>query len=560
MIIRIFEYLTKENPILGLFLVVALVLRAVGVGYGTPLWVVADEPSLIFGALKMMELKTVLPVLHDEAFRGLLYYTPYLSYLYLIPFGAITAIKCLFFEGTFSQFKSLLQVDLSAFFIAARLVSVAAGTATVALVYASAERIFKSRQAAHFAGLIMAVGTLPVLFSHWARHWTAATFMFALIIYIISSDKIPQKRYPLAALIAGIGMGISLQVGLTTLFIAAWFLWYDKISLTTSVKQWWFWKSILIFIVLTVVAYILWPRGFYVAAGAPVAVANHKTITGFINSYTFYFTDFWQREPGVLTAVIAGCIFGFARLRRFTILTAGFILLYIALFYFLFVNASRFMMLMYPLVAVLAGYGLAEIFTYASSRSRWVGWVAAVVMLVPSIITTLYLDWLLIKGDTRIMALEWIEKEVPAGSKIVVLSPLLRLPTTPAALQEQESIDAASLRSTDRAEAELTATPWAKTRWHALNLNAVSSSTFFSRLPTYAQSHGYEYVVMTPEFAKDKGGTSQWPSANVEQVAFFEGYKGNPIGHLPTDGTINLRTLFSSKRLGPNIMVMKINP
>jgi hypothetical protein len=61
-------------------------IRVVGVGYGLPHHLYGDEESVVYTALRMLELRTVLPVFHWEAFRGLSYYPPFLSYIHAFLF------------------------------------------------------------------------------------------------------------------------------------------------------------------------------------------------------------------------------------------------------------------------------------------------------------------------------------------------------------------------------------------------------------------------------------------------------------------------------------------
>ena len=144
---KIFQFFSgkKDHLPLAVILFLSVVVRFVGIDFGLPLWLVGDEVSHIFGALKMLELKTLLPVLHDNDFAGIFYYTPYLSYIYLLPYSAAAGIKFLFFSGNFSQFKNYLIADPSIFFIIARTVSAIFGSLTVLFVYAAAKNIFQNK-------------------------------------------------------------------------------------------------------------------------------------------------------------------------------------------------------------------------------------------------------------------------------------------------------------------------------------------------------------------------------------------------------------------------------
>src|SRR6267154_1616766 len=95
----------------------AFLLRIAGILYGLPLMLVNDEGSLVLGALKMIEVKTVIPALHPDLFDSILYYPPYLCYLYHLPFVVILGVKFLFWHGSAALFSAHVLSDLSAFFI-----------------------------------------------------------------------------------------------------------------------------------------------------------------------------------------------------------------------------------------------------------------------------------------------------------------------------------------------------------------------------------------------------------------------------------------------------------
>src|SRR3989344_8778346 len=107
------------NPklLLVYILLFSFLVRLAGIGYGLPLWLIDDEPPFTLAALKMIQLKTPLPVFHLDEFKAFLYYPPYLSYLYLFPFSVLLAAKYLFFSGGLDQFLYYVNIDLSPFFL-----------------------------------------------------------------------------------------------------------------------------------------------------------------------------------------------------------------------------------------------------------------------------------------------------------------------------------------------------------------------------------------------------------------------------------------------------------
>src|SRR3989338_11409928 len=120
--------MNKTKIILIIILAASFWVRIFGINYGLPLWVVPDEPGSVFGALKMIELKSLIPANHIGEFLNVLYYPTFISYLYIIPFTFLLGLKFLFAGVSITEFKDFVMLDLSWFFIIARLFSVIIGT------------------------------------------------------------------------------------------------------------------------------------------------------------------------------------------------------------------------------------------------------------------------------------------------------------------------------------------------------------------------------------------------------------------------------------------------
>ena len=140
-----------------LILLLALVLRLAGIFYGFPLFLVKDEPTLVYGALKMVELKTLVPAFYEEEFRKVLYYPPAPSYFYLMTLAPIIGIHY-FASGLppFGEYKNLLALDPSFIWIAARIITIFLGVLNIFIIYLLAKKIFKSEWAGVFAALFLA--------------------------------------------------------------------------------------------------------------------------------------------------------------------------------------------------------------------------------------------------------------------------------------------------------------------------------------------------------------------------------------------------------------------
>ncbi|MDO8584867.1 MAG: glycosyltransferase family 39 protein [bacterium] len=534
-----------------LIIAVAFFVRLAGISYGLPMWLVSDEPPFIFGALKMMELRSLVPALHAAEFGRILYFPPYLSYIYLVLFIPVLVIKYLLFSGTFPQFISATTLDPSALFIAARLASVVLGTATVWLVYKIGKNVFAAEAPALYSAAFLALSFLHANFSHWARHWVPATFFFALVMYVLSrADIAARRRYLLATLFAGIGVGINYQAGLSALFIALWFLLYDRLSL----RERWVYGSALLFTALVALAYALYPGGLVVHAENVVGGA--KSIIGFFAGYGFYAKKLIETESAFFVFIIAGLLYAFLRKRRFFAVASLFSFAYIAVFYLFFFHMDRYILMLYPLFALVAGYGMHEATMWIAARSRFLAYGLGVVVFGTMAAGVLRFDSLLLKNDTRVQAAEWTAANVPAGEKVVTFARLMRIPTTADAVQEQRRLDPGSLRSADVATEALPEELLPSPRYHALNLFAAQPGPFTDHLSEYMQANDYAYLLYSPEFVAGYGISDHLASLG-ETVGIFSGSADN------SDDITNgfgggLLKMFALRSNGPTMVVKAI--
>ena len=232
-------------------LALAFLIRIAGVSYGLPLWLVDDEPPFVLAALKMLELKTLLPALHFADFKTVLYYPPYLAYLYLPFFAALAAVKFLFYKGAANLFAAYLLSDLSGFFIIARVINILLGVASVYLIYKIAKNIFTDETPALFTAFFVSTSLIHTALSMTSRHWLSVFFFSALTLFWLSHQKVSdKKRYLLAALSAGVGVGFAITNILSALLIVFWYLLYEKKSILGLLKEKFFYGLCALFAVL----------------------------------------------------------------------------------------------------------------------------------------------------------------------------------------------------------------------------------------------------------------------------------------------------------------------
>lgn len=526
----------------------AFLIRIAGASYGLPLWLVDDEPPFVLAALKMLQLKTLLPVSHLADFKTVLYYPPYLSYLYLPFFILLVGINFLFYDGPSALFASYLLTDLSWFYIVARTINVILATASIFLIYKIAENIFKTKTAALFAAFFAATSLIHIALSMISRHWMSVFFFTALVLYWLSHQNLSEKkRYFLAVLTAGLGVGFAIINVLLAALIVLWYLVYEEKPVMGVLKEKFYYWLIALFAALATLPYMLYTASLGFRADTTEKAA--KTILGALMSPFYFAKTIAISEFVLILFAILGLVFVFKRNRNAFFTFAAFIYAYSIIFYFVFRFEPRFFTGLLPFYVVLAGYGFYEVRERLSSTILQK--IPLLILLLP-VVFVLRLDWLAIQNDSRALARDLAEKNLPAGSKIMVLARLTRFSTIASAVEEQKSIDPSSVRRVDLADAEL-----GKQNFHALNLFDAGNHEFYENVETYIKQNSYEYIVIQPTYKN--GQYFKNVLARSEPLAAFgnKNYERDPsVAESQFLGSpLNL---FKINELGPEIKIYKI--
>ncbi len=541
---------TKEHTALICILLIAVILRLPGLTYGLPLMLIADEPSVILGALKMLELHTLLPAHHLADFAAVLYYPPYLSYLYLLPFALIIGFKYLLWHGASALFIPQLVADLSAFFIAARALNILIGGASLILTYATAQSLFRSRRAALVSTFLLATSLAHIALSMTSRHWSAVTFLTVSTLWVLTHERLPQeKRYGYALIIAGFGMGISTISVLLLIPIALHFIFMRTITVRGLLRAPLIWWCAIISCILALLPSLLYPKsnGFV----ADITVAHGKSVIDFLISPIRFTGSLFPAEPVLIGLALCGLIILWRTKRNLCAVATTWIILYSWIFYLFFRFETRFWLPLFPLFALLGGY--------ACTRWRHTPIYNTVILLILALPFSagLRLAWLVSQNDTRVHAQEWVHDHLPPHARILVYANLTRIPTSQAAIQELRTIDASALRKVDMAESTLDNTD----NPHALNLYTVNDTDFFQMLPLYAREHHYTYLLVdTSTRSMDplrEAVFQRLMSTGTLQVHWTSLGEGTSLGG--SSFRDPFWHLFSDGLLGPNIAIYTLN-
>ncbi|MBI4093736.1 glycosyltransferase family 39 protein [Candidatus Kaiserbacteria bacterium] len=542
--------LSKLGSPLGIVLLGAFLLRVAGVGYGLPLTVVSDETPFTFAALKMLQLKTLIPALHTEAFQSILPYPPYLSYLLLLPFAAILGIQYLLWQGSAELFQAHLVSDLSAFFITARLFNVALGALSVFLVYRIAQTLFRSRVAALAAAFLLGTSVLHIALSMVGRNWIPVSFVFVVILALLTSTWSLERRYLAAFITAGLGMGISSLCIFFCVWIGLYYVFFDARSVRGA------WRDLphlalgaLAFVLLALVPSFLYQSGN--AFLGAMTLYEPKSLTALLFSPWSALSLIAYSEPVLAGGFVLGIAMLSVAYKRLAILIATWTLFYTATFYFLFRFDARFLVPLLPLFALVGGYAISRFW------SRYTMLPILVVLLLPLGVSA-RLAFLASEGDTRAHAREWVAEHLTREDKILVFSSAMHIATRKAAVEELRLIEPSAIRSADEADEVIDRSdvPYALN-----NLTMLSDKEFIAALPDYATREGYTHLlleprslVLFPEMAEAFASITE----GADLAAHFGGL-GDFTSLYNSAFTEPFTTLFSGRSLGPDLMIHRIS-
>lgn len=554
----------------GLFLVlvVGFLLRLWGVDYGLPFPLVSDEEVLIGGALKMLELRSLIPALHPEA-MSILYYPVALPYLYIVlmtpVFGGLYLLHGL---PSLDQFALVVLDNMSPIWLAARLSSVVMSTATLFLIYRLGAMLLRSPLAGAVAATLMAFDYMHVMLGHVARHWSATVFLIWAVAWLSSRyyEQPSLRKAAAIGLLAGTGFGVSYIGALGFGFggVAHYLAWKKKSVPLLG-------QNMLIMAgacaILSTMFIVLYPQPI-LRLGTILPVAQPKTTSGWWSATIFYTRGIWLSNPALL--VMGGIGLIAATLTRRWFLLAG--SLFLILFYTVFLYRAmpledRYILPLSPVLAFLGGFAVNEAWGRrpGSQRLRRAFLASGMVLLVGySAAISFRASYLLAQTDTRLLAKTWLENNLPAGERIAMNTNVVRLTPNLQSLVAQKELDPSSLKAVDRLRLARQASDSPEAR-NVLNLwqlspeglKKVDNAAFAKQL----RLQGYHYYVA------DKFGEAQTPTLHqamlrgAHEVAHFS--PGDETYPPPTLRTTILVPyamyhLFSAKRFGPEVVVLRL--
>lgn len=549
-------------------LAVGFLLRLWGVDYGLPFPLVSDEEVMLGGALKMLEIRSLVPALHPEA-MSILYYPLALPYLYLaLMTPVIAGLYVLNGLPPMDQLGLIVLDNLGPIWLAARLSSVAMSTATLYIVYRLGSSLFRSPVAGLVAASLMTFDYMHVMLGHVARHWSATVFLIWAVAWVSWRyfEKPDLRKAAAIGLLSGVGFGASYIGALGFGFgcfahLLVWrqgrasLLGRNALAMAGGCA------------VLAALFIALHPQllGRY---GAILPVAEAKSIAGWVEAVVFYLQAIWLSNPALLIMAAAGLAVAAMTTRWFLI--GGSVLL--IFFYTVFLYRAmpfedRYILPLSPVLALLGGFVANEAWQrFGSRRQARIAMLLAFIglMAYPAAVSS-RAAYLLAQEDIRIVAKKWLEKNLPEDALIVMNTNVVRLTPSLEALSAQKTLDAGSLKAVDRLRLAKGIAGGSDER-KVLNLWQLSSAGLKmvdnENLAEALRERGYRYYVVDGFGARQIPRLNAALMQNAEEVARFS--SGDPAYPPPALRTTTLvpyamHHLFSADRFGPEVVAVKLS-
>ncbi len=409
--------LDLHRPALAVLLVVTLLLRLWGIKQGLPYSYNIDEATHF------------VP-------RAIAFFSHDLNPQYFLNPPAYSYLLHVVFElwfGSGDAVSRAFATDPTQVFVVARVVAAALGTIAVWLTYLAGERLF-SKTVALLGAAIFGVAFLPIFYSHLALNDVPTLAPVALALY--GAAGVLRRGWRRDYVIAGVAIGLAAATkytGAIMLLCLVAAAACDGAGGAMLIAL----RRLALAVICAVLAFVAAnPYSVLDFSAFQAGIATQQSLAGggapiklgtTSSSGTAYYlwTFTWGLGWAPCIAALGGAVLLLVRRR----LTMALVLLPAPIAFIVFMGDQtrffgRWLMPIFPIVALLGAYGTVELVRWLV-RARRVpalvaGTVAAVVMLSQGLATVIHNDAALARPDTRNLARKWMVAHVPAGAKVVI--------------------------------------------------------------------------------------------------------------------------------------------
>lgn len=313
--------------------------------------------------------------------------------------------------------------DPTTAFTIARAASATLGAIAVALTAIAGARLFGDRRAGLLAGALLAVAFLPVHYSHFALN--DAPTLAPLAAALVGVAGIYRTGRTREYVLAGAGLGVAIATKYTAGIVLVTVVAAALASPVAHARL----RNLAL-------AVVLMCAGF--AAANPYALLDDEAFREGLRKQTetagedggklgladtsgwAYYLHTFTWGFGWLPSLFAlgGAAALLARHRRLALVLAPAPILLVAYLGDQSRFFARWMLPIYPLLCLLAAYGVVALASRA--RVRLLLPALAALALAQGLVYSIHNDLVLARADTRQVARDWMAEHIPAGTKIVV--------------------------------------------------------------------------------------------------------------------------------------------
>jgi 4-amino-4-deoxy-L-arabinose transferase-like glycosyltransferase len=423
---------------LGLVLIAAA-LRVYGIDWGLPQ--VYEEATPLYkawdmwgwGARESLDLNP-----HFFNYPSLSFYLQFLGqgvlYLVLKVFGVVDSTL---------DYRVLYVLDKTSFYIIGRAITAAFGVMTVLLTYATARR-FMGHMMSTAIALLLAIAPFHISKSQVVEVDIPVTCLIMLTLWFAIGmlRDTTKKNY----IHAGLAMGLAMSMKYTAAMLVFPLLTAHIFAKYAS-QQWLHaktlpqerppaWNLFFITLLCALIAFLL--TSPFVLLDLPAFINDfsferqHMQIGHFgldeTSSWYFYLQSLANKLMGwplVLLAVTGFIYLGIIRKRPWALVLTAFLVPFLIAVASWAMRADRYILPILPVALLLAGGMLSEIFTMkklTQAPRRWRLGITAIVLIITAapLIAAFPSHLNRLERDTRTLAKQWIESNIPSGSFIVM--------------------------------------------------------------------------------------------------------------------------------------------
>ncbi|MEX2196943.1 MAG: glycosyltransferase family 39 protein [Thermoleophilaceae bacterium] len=415
-----------------------LALRLWNISHGLPYVFNADEElHFVSIAVRMFENGTLNPNYFENP--------PAITYVFYALFKLRFGVGFPFGE---SSFVRDFAGDPEAAYVLARVAVALIGTLVAGLVYWAGSR-FYGRRVGLLAAALLAFTFLPVFYSKHALNDVVT--LAPLTVGLVGCLLVYERGRPLDWVIAGAGIGAATATKYTAgamlvvLGVAVLIRLLDKrFTVREAVIGLAGAGAVFCAVFFLLNPFALVDAGTFRSqiGGQSGQASNAKLGQDDVPGWLYYlWTLTWGFGWVPALAAAAGGVLAFRDDRR-----KGLLLLAFPVFLFLFLGAQgrffgRWLLPAYPALAILASYAAVRAVDAVAARlgsaraerdlgsagrmvvSRRRGWLlaaAGVALVLQGVASSTRVDATLGRTDTRVLARDWLERNVPLGSRVVV--------------------------------------------------------------------------------------------------------------------------------------------